>query len=47
MDREIISFIVPAYNAEVTLHRTIQSILNQTSDSYRIIIINDGSTDKT
>lgn len=47
MDRETITFIVPAYNAETTLNRTIQSILNQTNDSYKIIIVNDGSTDKT
>jgi len=47
MDKEIITFIVPAYNSEATLSTTIESILRQTSDSYKIIIVNDGSTDKT
>lgn len=47
MEKKIITFIVPAYNAEVTLSRTIESILRQTSDRYKIIIINDGSTDQT
>lgn len=47
MDEKIITFIVPAYNAQKTLSRTIESVLNQTSDRYKIIVINDGSKDKT
>lgn len=47
MEQEIITFIVPAYNSEATLSTTIDSILRQTSDSYKIIIVNDGSTDGT
>ena len=45
----MISFIIPAYNAENTIENTINSILNQTNQKidYEIIIVNDGSTDKT
>lgn len=47
MGAEIITFIVPAYNAEATLTRTIDSIVNQSDNRYKIIIVNDGSSDKT
>ncbi len=45
----MISFIIPAYNAEKTIIRAIESIINQknTSIEYEIIVINDGSKDKT
>lgn len=42
-----ITFVVPAYNAQATINRTIESILRQTDDRYKIIIVNDGSTDDT
>ena len=42
-----ITFVVPAYNAENTIARTIESILYQTDERYKIIIVNDGSTDAT
>lgn len=38
---------MPAYNAEQTIARTIESILHQTDTRYKLIIINDGSTDHT
>ena len=42
------SFILPAYNAEETISKTIESILNnRTSQEIEIIVINDGSTDNT
>ena len=43
----MISFIVPAYNAKLTIKRTIDSILNQVESSidYEIIVVDDGSTD--
>ena len=43
----ILSIIVPAYNAETTLHRCIDSLLAQKDTSFEIIISNDGSTDTT
>lgn len=42
-----ITFVIPAYNVEETIGRTIDSILWQTDDRYQIIIVNDGSTDRT
>ncbi len=47
MDGKLITFIVPAFNAEKTLTRTIDSILKQTSNKYKVIIIDDGSKDRT
>ncbi|MEG0366796.1 MAG: glycosyltransferase family 2 protein, partial [Coprobacillus sp.] len=41
------SIIIPCYNGEKTIIRCLESIVNQTSDKYEIIIINDGSTDKS
>lgn len=46
-NRELISVIVPAYNAERTINRCIDSILSQTYENIEIIIINDGSKDET
>jgi glycosyltransferase involved in cell wall biosynthesis len=43
----LISVIIPAYNAERTLLETIDSVQNQTLADIEIIIINDGSTDRT
>lgn len=45
--QELITFVVPAYNAASTLNRTMYSIVNQSSDRWRAIIVNDGSKDTT
>ena len=42
-----ISIIVPVYNVEKYLERCIDSILNQTFKDIEIILIDDGSTDKS
>lgn len=42
-----ISVVVPAYNAETTLQRSIESILNQSYSNIEIIIVDDGSEDQT
>ncbi|WP_083638326.1 glycosyltransferase family 2 protein [Anaerostipes sp. 494a] len=43
----LISVIVPAYNIENYIERSIRSIMNQTYSNLEIIIIDDGSTDAT
>ena len=43
----ILSVVVPIYNGEQKLDRCIQSILNQTYDNFELILIDDGSIDKT
>ncbi|EPP1664197.1 glycosyltransferase family 2 protein [Proteus mirabilis] len=47
MKNELISIIMPAFNAEKTIKESIESILNQTITDFRIYIIDDNSTDKT
>lgn len=42
-----VSVIIPCYNAEKTIQKTIESIYNQTFKPKEIILVNDGSTDKT
>ena len=42
-----ISVIVPAYNAEKYLENTVKSILKQTFSDFELILVNDGSLDKT
>jgi teichuronic acid biosynthesis glycosyltransferase TuaG len=44
---ELVSIVIPAYNSASFIEETIQSIYNQTYHNWEIIIINDGSTDKT
>lgn len=43
----LISIIVPVYNAEKTLNRCVDSILRQTFQNFELLLINDGSTDKS
>lgn len=47
MNKDFISIILPVYNAEKTIERTIKSIEIQSCDKYELIIVNDGSTDNT
>ncbi|WP_254565644.1 glycosyltransferase family A protein [Oscillatoria sp. HE19RPO] len=42
-----VSIIIPAYNAEATILETIDSVLKQTFTDFEILVINDGSQDKT
>ena len=43
----MISIIVPIYNVELYLEKCIESIINQTYKDIEVILINDGSTDKS
>ena len=40
-----ISVLMPVYNGDKYLKKSINSILRQTFDDFEFIIINDGSTD--
>jgi glycosyltransferase involved in cell wall biosynthesis len=42
-----ISVIIPAYNAEHTIRETIESVQQQTFQDLELLVINDGSKDKT
>jgi glycosyltransferase involved in cell wall biosynthesis len=42
-----ISVIVPVYKVENYLHRCIDSLINQTHQNLEIILVNDGSPDKS
>ena len=42
-----LSVIVPVYNVETYLNRCIDSIINQTYKNLEIILVDDGSTDKS
>ena len=46
-ERTPVSLLVPAYNEEVTIVATIESLLTLDYENYEIIIVNDGSTDET
>jgi glycosyltransferase involved in cell wall biosynthesis len=43
----LVSVIVPAFNAQATLEETIQSALASTCGHIEVVIVDDGSTDRT
>ena len=47
MVEEKVSIIIPVYNSEKTLKKCIESVINQTYKNIEILIINDGSKDKS
>ena len=44
---QLVSIVMPAYNAEKTISKAIDSILNQTHHNFELLIVDDGSRDKT
>jgi len=45
--KPVFSIIIPAYNVDSYIEMTLKSVYNQTFTDYEIIVIDDGSTDKT
>ena len=43
----MLSIIVPVYNAENYLHNSLDCILKQTYRDFEVVLVNDGSTDKS
>ncbi len=43
----LISIIIPAFNAENYIKDALDSIISQSFNDYEIIVVNDGSSDKT
>ena len=43
----LVSVVIPAYNAEAYVKETIESALAQTYGPLEIVVVNDGSTDRT
>ena len=47
MNNELVSIVVPVYNAEKWIEDTILSIKSQTYKNWELILVDDGSTDKS
>ena len=41
------SIIIPLYNKELSVWATVESVLKQTYPYFELIIVNDGSTDRS
>ncbi|MBM3251239.1 MAG: glycosyltransferase [Candidatus Omnitrophica bacterium] len=47
MEGPLVSITIPAYNAEEFIGRAIRSALSQTHKNIEVVVLDDGSTDKT
>jgi len=47
LERPLVTIVIPCYNCERTIVEAVTSALSQTYDNIEIIVINDGSTDRS
>lgn len=47
MKNDLITVIIPAYNAQDFIRKSLESVFNQSYKNLDIIVVNDGSSDKT
>ena len=47
MSEVLFSVIIPLYNKETYIENTVKQVLKQKIQSFEIIVVNDGSTDKS
>lgn len=43
----MVSIIIPVYNSETTLRRCLESVINQSISDWELILVDDGSNDKS
>ena len=42
-----VSILIPTYNASEYINKTLKSVFDQSYQDYEVVIVDDGSTDKT
>lgn len=47
MDKSLVSIIIPVHNCETYIEECLNSIVNQTYKNIEIVVVDDGSTDRT